>query len=179
MPTHLAFLWPCRHIMATGFVNEAATAVMTGNFAMIAMQLTSADLSPRQQARRSTETGAVAAHFTPLDPGILSEAIPAFFIGRNREGFWVAREARGRIGGIFLLANSALSFAKRHSPPTGCATIFPSERFELDLDNQGNPLVGPLGALTRLAMRTRQRLAAGFDRLMKPVQGWLKDRHVM
>jgi hypothetical protein len=162
---------------------------------MIAMQLTSPDLSQRQTLRCSTaanaqsgecpgippaaETATVTTQFMPLDPGIVSESIPAFFIGRNKEGFWVARDARGRIGGIFLLANSALSFAKRNSPPAGCATIFPSERFELDLENSGNPLVSRLGSLMRLAMRARQRMIACVDRLMKPLQCWLKDHHVI
>src|ERR1700751_5768898 len=53
------------------------------------------------------------ASFRPLDPNILSESIAAFFIGRNADGFWVARERRGRIGGIFLLQSSAVSFAPR------------------------------------------------------------------
>jgi hypothetical protein len=103
---------------------------------------------------------AVKAQFQALDPGIVNEAIPAFFVGRNQEGFWVARDAKGRIGGIFLLENSALLFAKRNSRLTGCATILPSERFELDLDNRGNPLVAPLVWGTRLVMRGWQRMAA-------------------
>src|SRR6516162_1279378 len=78
--------------------------------------------------------------FQPLDPAIVRETIPAFFLGRNMEGFWVARDAKGQIGGIFLLENSALTFAKRNSGRRGGATIFPSERFELDLENRGNPL---------------------------------------
>ena len=47
--------------------------------------------------------------FLPLDPGCVSDAIPAFFIGRNKDGFWVARDARGRIGGLFLSKSGALS----------------------------------------------------------------------
>jgi hypothetical protein len=175
--------------------NEAAMAIVIGKRAMIAMQLTSPDLSPRQTPSCSTaanaqqgecpavlpvaETAIVTTQFIPLDPGIVSESIPAFFIGRNKEGFWVARDARGRIGGIFLLANSALSFAKRNSRPTGCATIFPSERFELDLENSGNPLVAQLGPLMRLTMRPRQRMIALADRIMKPLQRWLKDHHLI
>jgi hypothetical protein len=93
------------------------------------------------------------AQFQPLDPGVVSEAIPAFFIGRNKEDLWVARDAKGRIGGIFLLENSALSFAKKHSRPGGCATIFPSHRFELDRENNGNPLAPQLGTLRRLRRR--------------------------
>jgi hypothetical protein len=116
------------------------------------------------------EPPAVTAQFSPLDPGIVNEAIPAFFVGRNKEGFWVARDAKARIGGIFLLENSALSFARRNSRPEGCATIFPSERFELDLENNGNPLVAHVGWLKRVAARNRQRMVAFIDRVMKVVQ---------
>jgi hypothetical protein len=87
---------------------------------MIAVRLTSPDLSRREVPGRSTaateweneRSGILPtfiAQFQPLDPGIVNEAIPAFFIGRNKEGFWVARDGKGRIGGIFLLENSALS----------------------------------------------------------------------
>jgi hypothetical protein len=89
----------------------------------------------------------VTAQFQPLDPGIISETIPAFFIGRNKQGFWVAREAGGRAGGIFLFRNSALSFARENTGATGRATIFPSETFELDLENKGNRFIGRLGPL--------------------------------
>ena len=99
------------------------------------------------------ECATVDAAFQPLDPGIVSEAIPAFFIGRNKDGFWVARDAGGRIGGIFLLKRSALAFARENSEPAGCATIFPAARFELDLENRGNPLVIWLASLLRLVTR--------------------------
>jgi hypothetical protein len=68
---------------------------------------------------------------------------------------------------MFLLERSALSFARRHSRPLGCATIFPSERFELDLENQGNTLVAPLGRLMRLAARARQRITALIANIAK------------
>ncbi len=113
---------------------------------------------------------AVTAQFQPLDPGIVNGAIPAFFIGRNKEGFWVARDVNGQVGGIFLLENSALSFAKGNSRPAGCATIFPSERFELDLENRGNPPVTQLGPLMRLAMRLRQRMAALIGKMTAAVK---------
>jgi hypothetical protein len=108
----------------------------------------------------------MTVRFPPLDPDIVSEAIPAFFIGRNADGFWVARDAKGKSGGLFLFENSALSFAKRSGRPRGCATIYPSERFELDLDNMGNPLVAQLGSLKRLAMLARRRLAALSERFL-------------
>jgi hypothetical protein len=94
------------------------------------------------------------------DPSILSEAIPLFFIGQNRDGFWVARDVDGRVGGIFLRKQSALKFADRNAPPAGCATMFLSERFELDIENKGNPLVAHLGAAKRVLTRLAPRLTA-------------------
>jgi hypothetical protein len=120
----------------------------------------------------------VTAQFRPLDAGIVNEAIPAFFIGRNKEGFWIARDAKGQIGGIFLLENSALSFARRNSRPAGCATIFPSERFELDLENNGNPLVRHLRPLIRLATLHRRRAAAFIRKMAQAITRRFKDFHV-
>ena len=88
--------------------------------------------------------------FQPLDPGVINASIPAFFVGRNRDGFWLARDAKGESGGIFLFKSSALGFVRQASQSSGCVTIFPSERFELDLENQGNPLVDYLKPLLRL-----------------------------
>jgi hypothetical protein len=119
----------------------------------------------------TVETAAVAAPFQPLNSGIVSEAIPQFFIGRNKEGFWVARDAKGKSGGLFLFENSALSFARRNSQPAGCATIYPSGRVELDLENMGNPLVAQLRPLKRLAMLARRRMAT----LIAPLTTGVKD----
>ena len=124
------------------------------------------------------EPAEVTAEFRPLDGDIVNEAIPAFFIGRNMEGFWVARDAKGQTGGIFLLENSALSFARRNSRQAGCATIFPSERFELDLENKGNPLVAQLCWLKRLAMRGRQRMVASIGNMTEAVKRRLRDLRI-
>lgn len=83
------------------------------------------------------------------DARVLSETIPLFFIGRNKNGLWVVREAEGRTGGVFLLERSALRFARKSSVPVGCATMFLAERFELDVENQGNPVVTWLNAVQR------------------------------
>jgi hypothetical protein len=163
--------------------------IAIGKYPMIAMQLVSQDLSRRMQ-RPSTaaveqerahagrqpadESARVTAQFQPLDPGIVSEAISAFFIGRNMEGFWVARDVNGQIGGIFLLETSALSFAKRNSRPAGCATIYPSGTIELDLENKGNPLVGQLGFLARLSASARQRMAALVGGMTEAVRRQLR-----
>jgi hypothetical protein len=112
----------------------------------------------------------VTAQFQLLDPGVVNEAIPAFFIGRNTEGFWVARDVKGRIGGIFLFENSAVSFARRNSQPAGCATIYPSERFELDLEDKGNPLIAQFVSMLRLTVRPRQRMAGLIDRAVQAVK---------
>jgi hypothetical protein len=122
---------------------------------------------------------AVAAQFQPLDSSIVSNAIPAFFIGRNEQGFWVARDVKGQIGGLFLLESSALSFARRHSRRTGCATIFPSERFELDLENEGNPFIAQLGSLMRLAMRPHRQTVALLGKMTEAVKRRLEDFHIL
>src|SRR5579863_484401 len=116
---------------------------------MIAMPLTYPDLS-KPQAMSPALAPSQPNCFQPIDPGVVNASIPTFFVGRNRDGFWIARDAKGEHGGIFLFRNSALAFARRAAGPLGCATVFPSERFELDVENQGNPLVGYLKPLLRL-----------------------------
>lgn len=99
------------------------------------------------------------------DPSLISEAIPLFFIGRNKDGFWVSRDADGSAGGIFLLKRSALQFANTNTQPRGCATMFLSERFELDIENKGNPLVARLGVARRLVSRLAQQLTASAGKM--------------
>jgi hypothetical protein len=103
-----------------------------------------------------------------------SESIPLFFIGRNALGFWVAREAQGRAGGVFLFRRSALRFANVNSAPAGCATMFLNERLELDVKNHGNPIAAALvGIASRLSHHIAKRpppLAIGRQKLEKG--GW-------
>jgi hypothetical protein len=112
---------------------------------MIAMPLAYPRLSESQALPPSQPT-----RFQPLDPSVVNASIPTFFVGRNRDGFWIARDTKGEHGGIFLFRSSALAFARRASRPFGCATVFLSERFELDVENQGNPLVEYFRPLLRL-----------------------------
>jgi hypothetical protein len=158
---------------------------------MITMQLTCPDPLKRQAPGRSTaavepdgrssgippidQPASITTPFQPLDPGIVNEAIPAFFIGRNKDGFWLARDVKGKLGGMFLLEGSALSFARRHCRPMGCATIFPSEKFELDLENQGNALAAYLAPLMRLASHGRQRMAAVVGKIAEAIGRRSKD----
>ena len=152
------------------------------------MPLTCPDLLKRQAPGRlaiehdrrfgtlpDDQPATVTALFQPLDPGIVNEAIPAFFIGRNKEGFWLAREAKGTIGGIFLFESSARWFARRNSRPAGCATIFPSERFELDLENHGNRFIAQLRPLMHLAAHGRQRMAAIVGKIAEAIGRRSKD----
>ncbi len=100
-------------------------------------------------ARASDRTEAPGVELKPLGQDILNAAIPAFFIGRNKAGLWVARESTGRIGGMFLLKRSALAFARAKSESAQCAFVFPSETFELDLENEGNPFARHFESLLR------------------------------
>jgi len=105
--------------------------------------------------RPTSASGSVpATALRPLDPDVLSASIPAFFIGRNKAGLWFAREARGRVGGLFLFRSSAVDFANRQSAPARCALVFPTETVELDIENRGNPLM----VLAERAMRLLARM---------------------
>ena len=88
--------------------------------------------------------------FQPLDPAVINASIPTFFVGRDRDGFWLALDADGENAGAFLFKSSAIAFARRVSRPRGCAMVFLSERFELDVENHGNLLIGYLKPLLRL-----------------------------
>jgi hypothetical protein len=111
---------------------------------------------PQRIRKDATAMTEQETQFGPLDPDIVNESIPAFFIGRNKAGFWVAREAKGDAGGIFLFKSSAVKFANAASQPKRCALVFPSEPFELDFKNSGNPLIAQLA---RWIDRVNWRLA--------------------
>jgi hypothetical protein len=104
--------------------------------------------SNNDQSRRRAH-GSVANFPRRPDAGVLSKSIPLFFIGRNRNGLWIAREAEGRTGGVFLLKQSVLHFAQRKSARVGCATMYLAEPIELDTENLGNPLAQWLDAALR------------------------------
>jgi len=138
-------------------------------FVSYRMRQAAAETDPARTLPNDEPAG-TATPFRPLDAGIVSQAIPAFFIGRNGDGFWVARDAKGRIGGLFLLKASAVSFARTQSAPAGCATIFPIDRFELDLKNNGNPLIPFLRPLMRLAQHLRRRAITGAGQIAAAIE---------
>ena len=94
------------------------------------------------------------------DASALSEAIPLFYIGRNKYGVWVVREAEGPSGGLFLFKQAAARFARRQSEPNGCAMMFLAEPFELDVVNQGSRFAGLLAAASKVVARRAPFLAS-------------------
>jgi hypothetical protein len=147
---------------------------------MTARHSTAAATEPESEHSGMAAAGPTRATgcFQHLDRSIVNEAIPAFFVGRNKEGFWFARDVRGRVGGIFLFRNSALSFARRHSRPAGCATIFLSERFELDVENNGNRFVPYLESLLRATVRHRRRMVALASNMLVTIKCRLNNFQV-
>ena len=115
------------------------------------------------QSHRSDRPGSGSVHNFPQRPDatMISEAIPLFYIAQNSNGFWLAREASGRTGGLFLLKRSALRFARNKSEPAGCATMFLAEPLELDVENQGSSFAGLLAAASEVVAR-RAPLVGGF-----------------
>jgi hypothetical protein len=97
------------------------------------------------------------------DASVINEAIPLFYIGRNRKGLWVAREAEGRIGGIFLTRRAAIRFAKETCEPMGCATMFVTQPLELGFtrsDTTAGPREGTANANERSVVLTVMKAAA-------------------
>jgi hypothetical protein len=94
------------------------------------------------------------------NPSLLNEVIPVFFIGKNPEGFWVARNADGSSGGLFLFKGSALRFTRNAPLPIPPATMLVSKRFELDIANQGNRYADELIAVRRKLAHVQRKLMA-------------------
>ena len=149
---------------------DATDGVLSGTgIAMSAMTYSEQFLGRRADERPSSvplASGApakfepAASRFARPGPDVLSRSIPVVFIGRNRAGLWVARDAEGKFGGLFWRKASALHFAKTNAGPAGCAALFPRARFELDLENRGNPLVAGLAAAKLFLGRQLHRLLA-------------------
>lgn len=87
------------------------------------------------------------------DLTVLSETIPLFYIAQNNHRFWVAREADGRCGGVFLLRRSAVRFAQQQNALGGCAIMFLDEPIELDVKNEASRIVEPFTEIIDLVRR--------------------------
>ena len=125
------------------------------------LRLACAGHKTRPDPRRGVRAGSHAVVGFPRRPdaAVLSETIPLFYIGQNRHGCWVVREAEGRSGGLFICKQSALRFAQRQSAPEGCATMFVAGPLELDVENEGNYLVGSMSVVIDAAARRAPNLA--------------------
>ena len=120
--------------------------------------------TPTAPVRAESDRAATTSFLRP-GPEHLSEAIPVFFIGRNEDGFWVARSADGKSGGLFLRKGSAIGFAMRSAWPVRCATIFLSNKIELDLENHGNPFLVHIARARRLLTNRIHRLGSAVRKL--------------
>ena len=99
------------------------------------------------------DEGSVVKFPSRSELAFLNETIPLFYIGRNRDGFWVARNGDGRSGGVFFFKASAVRFARTKIAPAGCALMFLNAPFELDCNNEGSQAVEILSATIALARR--------------------------
>jgi hypothetical protein len=135
--------------------------------------LMAANSAPNAISPRQATNGLNRLAKFPKRPNltVLSEAIPLFYIALNNYGFWVAREAEGRCGGIFLLRRSALRFAQQKSVPFGCALMFLDEPRELDVTNEGSGIVEPLTAVIEHARRRAPTFTAF---VMTAIAQWRK-----
>jgi hypothetical protein len=69
---------------------------------MTAMPLTCSNVSEAALAPKASIT---VTPFQPLEADILNASIPLFFIGRDKDGFWLAREVGGRVALVQTFLN--------------------------------------------------------------------------
>jgi hypothetical protein len=97
------------------------------------------------------------------DSSVVNRAIPLVYVGRNRDGFWVALDADTRIGGLFLFRSGALRFGHRRRNGTLSATMEVAE-LELPGRNRGNPLVGYFATAKQPVARLLSELSRPFGK---------------
>lgn len=109
-------------------------------------------MSPRARSHKDqlmlvTKFGAGNASRMAVTDDVPSSSDTALFlIGKNKDGFWVAREESGCAGGVFFTERGARQFAKRWAKPLGCATRRVSEPLELDFKGDGNVFIPIIAA---------------------------------
>lgn len=126
------------------------------------IQVAAANTIRQTEMRRPVlrSVGAIARFPKRPDLTALSESIPLFYIARNSRGFWVARDAGGGGGGIFLSRRSAVRFARNRCAHAGCALMFLNDTLELDTENQGSGLIEPLNNAIDIAWRRAPTVTA-------------------
>ena len=122
------------------------------------------------RAPAGDESASSATTFRPLDASIVSDAIPAFFIGRNGDGFWVARDAKGRIGGHFPAQGFRGVVRKNTERTDGMRNDFPDRQVRTRSEEQRqsayplSPAVDAPCAAFAAARLRRRRTNHGCDR---------------
>jgi hypothetical protein len=137
-----------------------------GLFGALRFDASSEALKPEPRPYRRPPQQPISDFPHRPDANILSETIPLFYIGRNQNGFWVARESEGRSGGLFWRRQSALRFARNNSKPAACATMVLSEPLELDIENRGSRTLALLDAALGPAKRRAPALAGFFAAIL-------------
>jgi hypothetical protein len=115
---------------------------------------------PAGAAQSLTLPNGIARFPSRPDSDALNETIPLFYVGQNREGFWVVRDSSRRSGGVFFFKASARHFARTKSARAGCALMFLNERLELDCPNEGGRIAGLISAILNVARRRAPGLVA-------------------
>jgi hypothetical protein len=115
---------------------------------------------PEAHKRSNKDSNTVLEFPERPDSTLLNETIPLFYIGQNRKGRWVVREAGGRCGGLFLFRRSAVRFAREESEASGCALMFINKPLELDIANRGSDFAEPLTEAIDAVKRGAPRFAA-------------------
>ena len=125
------------------------------------LELAAAKYVPAQVPLSPVDDGPqLAKPFPPRpDNTVISEAIPLYYIAQNKNGFWLAREADGKNGGLFFLKRSAMQFAKEQSRSTRPATMCLADPFELDVPNEGGRLAAQFDAAIDAIARRAPTLA--------------------
>ena len=98
------------------------------------------------------------------DGTILNETIPLFFVARDKDGFWIARNADVAIGGKFFLKYSALRFAGYYN---ASAIMMLTEVYSLDTRNTGNRFARQLRPTRRLLRDIASKFNALFAGTVK------------
>lgn len=82
-----------------------------------------------------------------VEPPSCSPAAPTVFVGRNRRGYWVAREQNGIFGGLFVSRAQALKYALRENSDHPETIVELSHEIELDIS--ANPEIASTRRVAR------------------------------
>jgi hypothetical protein len=116
--------------------------------------------------------------FRRPDPVILNATIPVFFVGRNTDGLWVARDADASSGGLFLLKSSAVRFARHARLPFAPTIITLADRVELDIANSGNRHAARFATAGRGLLRAAQALTGWVLKPLRTIFGALAEHRI-